>query len=56
LLGDARGSEAEILAVDGVDSVVVPLGVVVVVLRAIVLTIMGDEFEPKAGVSGVGTL
>jgi len=53
-LGDGSGSEVEILTVDGVG-VVVPL-VVVEVLRVMVLTMVGDEFEPKAGVSGVGSL
>jgi len=53
---DGSGSEVEILTVDGVPvGVVVPL-VVVVVLRVMVLTMVGDEFEPKAGVSGVGSL
>jgi hypothetical protein len=51
---DGSGSEVEILTVDGVG-VVVPL-VEVVVLRVMVLTMVGDEFEPKAGVSGVGSL
>ncbi len=52
-VGSLRGSEVEILAIDGVD-VVVPL-VVVVVFRVVVSSV-GDGFEPKVEVSGVGIL